>query len=245
MRDSKDYICIALDGLSAEEAFNTAIRLKNHVGLYKIGLELFVSEGPDVVKKFAENNIPVFLDLKFHDIPNTVAGAMRMATRLRVSMINIHASGGPEMISAARDAMDDEANKLGIRAPALLAVTILTSLNQENLERDLLIGASVSQAVEHYARLSKQNGADGVVASPKEIEIIRHACGADFKVVTPGIRPRDSDAGDQKRIMTPGEAVLLGADYLVIGRPILKAQDPIAAAINIADEIEGSRQRIQ
>lgn len=238
MTTGKDKICVALDVNSGNQALAHAKALKGHVGMFKIGLELFVSEGPSIVQEFAGFNLPVFLDLKFHDIPNTAEGAVRAATRLGVAMLNIHAAGGSEMIKIASDAANDEADKLGIKPPVLLAVTVLTSLDGGNLKNDLLINASVADTVKHYALVAQENGAGGVVASPKEIELIREACGDDFKIVTPGVRPASGDLGDQKRVTIPVDAVRMGADYLVIGRPILAADDPVNAATIIAKEID-------
>ena len=180
----------------------------------------------------------VFLDLKYHDIPNTVARAAEVATKLGVYIFDLHTSGGYEMMKAAAEARNKISLDLGLRKPLILGVTLLTSINQEILEKDLGIKRRLEEQVVHLARLAKTAGLDGVVASPREIKGIRKACGEDFIILTPGIRPAGKSFDDQKRIMTPREAIRLGADFLVIGRPIRDAANPVEAAKEILKEME-------
>jgi orotidine-5'-phosphate decarboxylase len=227
-----EQLLVALDVDSAAEARAMADRLRGVVGGFKIGSRLFTSNGPGLVEELASRGDRVFLDLKFHDIPNTVAGAVAAATRLGVWMVNVHASGGRAMMRAARAAADEEAARLSRPAPLLIAVTMLTSLDQEAVKE---IGvASLSDQVERLAALTQASGLDGVVASPQEIALIRRRCGASFAVVTPGIRGVDDVKGDQSRTLTAAGALAAGASYLVVGRPIIAAADPRAAAERIA-----------
>lgn len=232
----KNKIIVALDVDNAEEASLWARRLKDKVGMFKIGKQLFTAEGPDIVRKIRNEGGGVFLDLKYHDIPNTVAAASVEAVRLGASMFNVHASGGFEMMNKTSIAVRDEAKKLGIEKPLLIAVTVLTSMDEEGL-RETGVIAPLTEHVINLAKLAKKAGLDGVVASPHEIEAIKEACGPEFIVVTPGVRPAFASKDDQKRIMTPAEAVKRGADYLVIGRPITKADNPVEAVSLIAEEM--------
>jgi orotidine-5'-phosphate decarboxylase len=200
--------------------------------MFKVGSQLFTSEGPRAVQQLAGLGFDIFLDLKFHDIPNTVAGAVAAAAKLpRVRLVNVHASGGVEMMRAAREAAGS-----GKSRPAVLAVTILTSLDAKALRTIGMLGSPASRATA-LAQLAKRAGMDGVVASAQEVKAIRRACGPKFLIVVPGIRPAATSANDQSRIATPSEAVRAGADYLVVGRPITAARDPRAAALTIANEI--------
>lgn len=234
---AKNRICLALDVDDSQRAITIANSLKDHVGLFKIGSELFTAAGSKIVEEIVSLGAPVFLDLKFHDIPNTVARVARVVTRLGVSMFNIHAAGGAEMIKAAVEAAQDEATQKGFTPPLVLAVTVLTSINDNILQRELLINMPVENFVQHLAIMAQKNGADGVVASPREVHTIREACGEEFRIVTPGVRPVGSSAGDQKRFTTPSMAIKRGSDLVVIGRPILAAADPVSAAKKIAKEI--------
>jgi orotidine-5'-phosphate decarboxylase len=235
--EARRKIIFALDVNGLAEIDRYAEMLAAKVGMFKVGKELFTSCGPAAVKAVQRYGGEVFLDLKYHDIPNTVAKAMLEAARLGVQLTNLHALGGAEMMETAAAAVRKE---FGDERPRLLAVTILTSSTAETL-RDVGIEHPVQDMVVRLAKLAREAGMDGVVASPLEIEPIRAACGADFLIVTPGVRPTFASADDQKRIMTPAEAVAAGADYLVIGRPIAKAADPAAAADMIADEIVAGR----
>jgi len=234
LEEARKKIIFALDVHGLEDIDRWADRLTGKVGMFKIGKELFTSCGPAAVKAVQRAGGQVFLDLKYHDIPNTVASAMLEAARLGVSIANLHALGGAEMMESAASAVHKEFSDA--ERPRLLAVTILTSSTVETL-RQIGIEHSVQDMVVRLARLAKSSGMDGVVASPLEIGLIREACGPDFLIVTPGVRPSFASVDDQKRIMTPAEAVSCGADYLVIGRPIAKAADPVQAADCIANEI--------
>lgn len=212
--------------------------LKDEIKLFKVGKELFTSCGIEAINAIHEHGAKCFLDLKFHDIPNTVANASQIATRSGVFMFNVHASGGLRMMKAARDAVYGEAIKRGLEKPLILAVTILTSLSEEELHSELGMKRSLNEQVVHLANLAKKAGLDGVVASAKEIRLIKDECGDDFRVVTPGIRPSWYGNQDQTRVVTPREAFDLGADYIVIGRPITASADPLESARRIISELE-------
>ncbi|MBW2057925.1 MAG: orotidine-5'-phosphate decarboxylase [Deltaproteobacteria bacterium] len=238
MKQARNRLIFALDVPDLYEAERYLRILRDRVGLFKVGKELFTHAGPRVVEMIGEMGQRTFLDLKFHDIPNTVGGASREATRLNVAMFNVHAMGGPEMMAAAAEGARSAAGETGMEKPAVLAVTVLTSLDSDALK---LVGidTSVEEEVERLARLAQEAGLDGVVASPREIALIRRACGRDFILVTPGVRPAETAKHDQRRVMTPGEALQAGADYLVIGRPIRLARDPVEAVERIVEEMEG------
>ncbi len=231
--EARRKIIFALDVNGLAEIDRYAEMLSGKVGMFKVGKELFTSCGPEAVRAVQRRGGQVFLDLKYHDIPNTVAKAMLEAARLGVQLTNLHALGGAEMMETAASAVRKE---FGDERPRLLAVTVLTSSTADTL-RGVGIDHPIEEMVVRLARLAQGAGMDGVVASPLEIGLIRAACGPDFLIVTPGVRPSFSTADDQKRIMTPAEAVAAGADYLVVGRPIAQAKDPAAAAVLIAEEI--------
>jgi orotidine-5'-phosphate decarboxylase len=224
-----EQLLVALDVDSAPNARFLADQLRGIVGGFKIGMQLFTSAGPAIVEELAGKGDRIFLDLKFHDIPNTVAGAVAAATRLGVWMVNVHASGGSAMMRAAREAADNEAARMSRPAPKLIAVTLLTSMSDQMLP-ELGVTGAVSTHVERLASLAKASKLDGVVASAHEIGLIRLRCGADCSIVTPGIRGAGDEKGDQRRTMSAAEALAAGANYLVIGRPIIAAPDPRAAA---------------
>ncbi len=234
--EARKKIIFALDVHGLDDIDRWADTLADKVGMFKVGKELFTACGPAAVKAVQCRGGQVFLDLKYHDIPNTVASAMLEAGRLGVQLANLHALGGAEMMETAVNAVHKEFSDA--ERPRLLAVTILTSSTVETLQQ-VGIDHSVQDMVVRLARLAKASGMDGVVASPLEIGLIREACGPEFLIVTPGVRPTFASVDDQKRIMTPAEAVSSGADYLVIGRPIAKASDPARAAEAIAAEIVG------
>lgn len=214
-----------------------ARQLRGVADLFKIGKQLFTAEGPQAVRKLAGLGADIFLDLKYHDIPNTVAGAVAAAADLPgVRMVNIHTTGGLAMMRAAREALAGKKNP-----PALLGVTLLTSLDAQALKRVGILGPVASRVVA-LARLAKEAGLDGVVSSPQEVRAIRRACGPKFLIVVPGVRPSSVAAQDQSRIATPAEAIRAGADYLVIGRPITAAKNPHAAALAINEEIAAARR---
>lgn len=229
-----DRIYVALDSPDIDTAVDLARRLQGLVGGVKLGKEFFVANGPQGVRAVTDVGMPLFLDLKFHDIPNTVAGAVHSSLPMGPAMLNVHASGGAAMMRAAREALDAAAQP----RPMLIAVTVLTSLGDDDMT-ELGFANNAEEQVVRMAALTRVCGLDGVVCSPREIRPIRGVCGADFKLVVPGIRPAWAAVGDQKRIMTPADAVRAGADYLVIGRPITAADDPVAAARRIADELVG------
>ncbi len=235
--DPRGKLIFALDvGESLEEALSWVELLSGHVGLFKIGKEAFTFWGPDIVRQVQQRGGGVFLDLKFHDIPNTVARAAEAATDLRISMFNIHASGGKKMMSEAVSATRRFAEKRVLPVPVILAVTILTSLNDQDL-LDIGFRGGMQETVLGLARMAQDAGVSGVVASPQDIAAIKAACGSDFLIVTPGIRGTGAAADDQKRTLTPFEAVALGADYLVVGRPIRLALNPAMEADAIVDEM--------
>lgn len=226
----------ALDMTATRDALALTERLRGAVGGIKLGLEFYMANGAAGVAQLTELGLPVFLDLKFHDIPNTVAGAIRAVAPLKPFITNVHAGGGRAMMVAARDAARESAAKLGVAAPKLIAVTVLTSLNGADLAEVGQPSDTLDQ-VRRLAALTQACGLDGVVCSPQEIAVLRRDLGPDFLLVTPGIRPAWAATGDQKRIMTPAEAVAAGASYLVIGRPITADADPANAARRIQAEI--------
>jgi orotidine-5'-phosphate decarboxylase len=234
--EARKRLIFALDVDAFAEAEKWVRLLHGQVGVFKVGKQLFTRCGPDVVRMVRAEGGEVFLDLKYHDIPNTVAMAGVEACRLGVRMFNVHALGGREMMAKTVAEVDARYPRGSKERPLLLAVTILTSSGEETL-REVGIERPVREMVPRLARLAQEAGMDGVVASPQEVDLIRAACGADFAIVTPGVRPVSAALDDQKRVMTPGEAIAAGADYLVIGRPISAAADPAAAADRILDEM--------
>lgn len=232
----KNPLIVALDVDTTEEAIVLADKLAPYAGAFKVGMQLYNSAGAEVIHRLKEKNASIFVDLKLHDIPNTVAAAARVITRYGVSIINVHAAGGKAMMQAAVEAVREEAAKAGVACPMLVAVTVLTSIDQETLNHELGIPGSVQDRVTAWARMAQEAGLDGVVASPREITAIRQVCGNDFIIITPGVRPAGAAAHDQKRTMTPGEALRLGANYLVVGRPVTAAADPVRAIKSILVE---------
>jgi orotidine-5'-phosphate decarboxylase len=229
MSDPK--IIVALDYPQAQPALDLVARLEPSLCRLKVGKELFTAAGPHLVEQCMQRGFEVFLDLKFHDIPNTTAQACKAAASLGVWMVNVHALGGRRMMEAARDAVAASA-----RPPRLIAVTVLTSMAQEDLA-GIGIAATPAEMVLRLATLAQDSGLDGVVCSAQEAAMLRQHCGSSFCLVTPGIRPADASADDQSRIMTPAAALQNGSSYLVIGRPVTKAADPLLALQNISREI--------
>jgi orotidine-5'-phosphate decarboxylase len=236
-RDPRDHLIVALDVPGLEDAARLLDRLDGAVAFYKIGTQLFTAAGPAAVELVHKRSGFVFLDLKFHDIPNTVASAVREATRMGIFMLNVHASGGSPMLRAAAEAARQAAREFGVKKPLCLAVTVLTSLDRALLQRELNVPLSVEGHALHLAKLAKDAGLDGSVSAPQEIRAIRNALGREWVIVTPGVRPAGSEAGDQARVATPEAAISAGADYLVVGRPITAAPDPKAAATAILEAI--------
>jgi orotidine-5'-phosphate decarboxylase len=227
---ARDRLIVALDVATADEARALVDRLSGKTGMFKVGSQLFTAAGPQLVRDIVARGEKVFLDLKYHDIPNTVANAVREAYLLGVSLLTVHALGGRAMMEAAVGALP----AVGTR---LLAVTILTSHDEESLGA-IGLGGSLSGSVKRLARLAREARADGIVASPHEAALVREACGPDFLIVTPGIRPEGARSGDQARAATPAAAVRAGADYIVVGRPITEAADPVAATEAAVREME-------
>ncbi len=237
---AKDRLIVALDVPDRASALTIVEQLSGLVGMFKIGSQLFTAEGPDLVREIVRGGEKVFLDLKFHDIPNTVAGAVESAARLGVSILNVHTLGGSEMMRAAAHAVGDR-GLLWITRPAVLGVTVLTSMDKADLA-DVGIPSDLSAEVVRLATLAQDSGLDGIVASPHEIRLIRECITAErFIILTPGIRPAWSSKGDQKRIATPADAIRDGADFLVIGRAITDSDNPRAAAERILEEINSKR----
>jgi orotidine-5'-phosphate decarboxylase len=234
---SDPRIIVSLDYPDMARALDLVRRLEPARCRVKVGKELFTCSGPPVVEKLISSGFAVFLDLKFHDIPNTVAAACTAAAGLGVWMLNVHASGGAGMIAAARTAIDQSTHK-----PLLVAVTVLTSMSDQDM-RETGVAATAADQVLKLARLSSKNGADGVVCSAQEASVLRKEFGRDFYLVTPGIRPRGADTNDQQRIVTPGEAISAGSDYLVIGRPITQAKDPLQALLEIEKEVNAALKK--
>ena len=230
----KDVI-IACDFASAAQTFSFLDRFTEEKPFVKIGMELFYAEGPSIVRELKARGHKIFLDLKLHDIPNTVKKSMAVLSSLDVDICNLHASGTIPMMKAALEGLT---RPDGTR-PLLIAVTQLTSTDQESMERDLLIHAPIADVVMHYARNAKEAGLDGVVCSPLEAAKVHEACGKEFLTVTPGVRFADGDIGDQKRVMTPAQAKEIGSDYIVVGRPITAAEDPVAAYRRCVSEFVG------
>ena len=240
----RSSLIVALDFDSLKTALSFAKQVSDLVGMFKIGSQLFTSAGPEAVRQVSQLGTDIFLDLKFHDIPNTVAGAVLAAAALPgVQLVNVHALGGTQMMQAAAQAVSAGV-PMGADRTRLLAVTILTSMDQKSM-RDVGIGGPAQSRVVKLAKLAQAAGVDGVVASVREAKAIRKACGREFLIVTPGVRPKDAKAeskkDDQARTATPFEAIKAGSDYIVVGRPILTAADPRAAAQQIVDEIAAAK----
>ncbi|SFH18413.1 orotidine-5'-phosphate decarboxylase [Desulfotomaculum arcticum] len=237
---SKEKLIVALDVNNRAEAMSLVKELAGVTDFFKVGMELFYSEGVGIVREIAAAGAKVFLDLKLHDIPNTVGRAARVLVRSGASIINVHAAGGGAMMRAAGDSAREEAAKLGLPAPAVVAVTVLTSIDSNAFTREMGYTGAIEDRVRTWALLARESGLDGVVCSPREIKMVRKACGPDFKIITPGIRPAGSDLNDQRRVMTPGEAIKAGASQIVIGRPVTGAPDRCAAAAAILAELSGA-----
>jgi orotidine-5'-phosphate decarboxylase len=236
-KNPKDKLIVALDVDQADRALELFNSLRDYAGIFKIGLRLFTAAGPDIVRQIVSRGGRVFLDLKYHDIPNTVAAAGVEATRLGVSIFNIHASGGSEMMKRTADAVAETAAREGLTKPTVIGVTLLTSIDQETL-RQIGIDDEPPSVVKRLALLAQTSGLDGVVASAHEIKIIREGVPrSGFVIVTPGMRSAGDSSDDQRRFMTVGQAISAGADYVVVGRPILNSESPVKAARMFLQEI--------
>lgn len=234
---AKEKIIVALDVDKVEEALDLTVKLSPYVGMFKVGMQLFYKAGPEVVHRIKDQGVKVFLDLKLHDIPNTVGQAARVLVGLGADIINVHAAGGTTMMKAAATAVRESAAAQKIPVPLVISVTVLTSIDQYTFNHEVGITGDIKDRVRTWSLLTKESGLDGVVASPQEVSVIREACGQGFKIITPGIRPSWAVSGDQKRIMNPADAILRGANYLVVGRPITANQNPVLAAQRIQSEI--------
>lgn len=228
-------VIVALDFPSAQEVYTFLDQFQSEKPFVKIGMELFYAEGPEIVRRIKARGHRIFLDLKLHDIPNTVKSAMRVLSRLDVDMVNLHAAGTIDMMRAALEGL----TRADGTRPLLLAVTQLTSTSEERMQRELLISASMPDTVKKYAQNAQEAGLDGVVCSPLEAALVKEACGPNFAAVTPGIRFADSAADDQSRVMTPARARQGGSDAIVVGRPITRALDPVAAYRRCVEEFIG------
>jgi orotidine-5'-phosphate decarboxylase len=235
--NARDRLIVALDVESANDARRLVSELREFAGAFKVGLQLFTSAGPSFVRELCDARTKIFLDLKFHDIPNTVAKAGIEAARTGVWMFNVHASGGNEMMRAVVSEVSAFCEKQSIRRPKMIGVTVLTSSNQETL-RQVGVEESLAEQVMRLARLAKSSGLDGVVASPQESQLLRAELGSGFTIVTPGVRPINASNDEQKRVMTPSDAIRAGADHLVVGRPITASNNPAIAAQEILQEIK-------
>jgi len=234
---AKDKLIVALDVKTKREATELVDRLKDVVGMFKVGSQLFTTVGPQLVKEIIAAGNNVFLDLKFHDIPHQVAGSATAAAELGVKLFTLHASGGSDMMKSAVDAVAESATRNGTVRSKILAVSVLTSIDATTLEQ-IGFNESPAAAVERLVRLAESSGVDGCVSSPQETAAIRTHTSNSFLIVNPGIRPVSGDEGDQKRVATPATALKAGADYLVVGRPITSAADPVAATIAIIEEMQ-------
>ena len=240
---AEERLIVALDFNSARSAIDMVNRLKDRVKTFKVGSELYTSCGPRIVEELHKRGCRVFLDLKFHDIPTTVAKSVACAAKLGVFMINVHASGGEEMMMKAAESARTESARSGTPQPTLIAVTVLTSMDRNGLKK-LGFDDNITTIVARLARLAKKSGLDGVVSSPDEIAVVRKSAGEDFLIVTPGVRPLWATAHDQKRIATPGEALLRGADYIVVGRPVTGAGNPEVACERIMKEMKEGENHV-
>jgi orotidine-5'-phosphate decarboxylase len=238
-KEAKDFLIVSLDVSSIEKSLVIVEELGDLIGFYKVGLELFTRVGPQVIDILKKREKKVFLDLKLHDIPNTVSGAVNAAIDMEVDILTLHTLGGFEMMEAAQKAVWNKKTE----KPAILGVTILTSLNEAFLQDVLGIEKTLKEEIVDLASIAKSAGLRGVVASAEEVSLIKENCGSDFIVATPGIRPREEEKGDQKRFSTPSDAIDNGSDYLVVGRPIIKAQDMRKAAESIIMEITNGLQK--
>ncbi|ACV63160.1 orotidine 5'-phosphate decarboxylase [Desulfofarcimen acetoxidans DSM 771] len=235
--NTRDRLIVALDVDSPEKAIHLTKLLSPYVGAFKVGMELFNSVGPEIIYTLKKLGANIFVDLKLHDIPNTVARASRVLTSHGADILNVHAAGGKEMMQSAAQAVNKEVLDKGLTRPLVVAVTVLTSISARAFKEEIGFAGEIEDKVVNWAKLAQAAGLDGVVASPQEIRAIRQACGPEFVIITPGIRPSGGAVHDQKRVTTPGEAIAAGATYIVVGRPITENSDPVQAARNIVSEM--------
>ncbi len=240
--DIREKLILALDVDDVASAYNIIEKLAPHIKFYKLGLQLITKDGPRMVMTLRRKGLKIFYDAKFFDIPQTVYNACYEAARLGVNMINVHALGGKKMISYAREAIEKAAEKMQIERPLLLAVTILTSMDNRDLKENLKCNYDIKKMVLTLAKNAKDAGADGIICSPNELKILRKELGDDIIIVTPGIRIKKVKKDDQKRVLTPKEAIRDGADYIVVGRPVLQAEDKLEVIENIFNEIKAGEQ---
>ena len=233
----QERLIVALDVDTLEKAIHLTKLLSPHVGAFKVGMQLYNSVGPEVIYTLKNLGANIFIDLKLHDIPNTVAQASKVLTSHGVNILNVHAAGGKEMMQSAAQAVSQAAQEQGIPRPLVIAVTVLTSISHQVFQEEIGFAGEIEAKVVAWAKLAKEAGLDGVVASPKEIKALRQACGPDFVIITPGIRPSGGAMNDQKRVTTPQEAIAAGATYIVVGRPITACSNPIEAAKSIVSEM--------
>lgn len=241
---ARDRLVLALDVNTMAEAKELVTELKDYVGVFKVGLQLFTSVGPDIIKMIQDEGREIFFDGKFHDIPNTVAKASANLVKHGVTFFNIHTTGGSKMISTTVKLAKETAKSLGLPKPTILGVTILTSFGQRTLTEELLICQNIDDYVGKLAKLGKDSGLDGIIASATDVPKIRKECGEDFIILCPAIRPTWSVVNDQIRVVTPTDAIKMGVDYLVIGRPITSASDKVSAAKLVLDEVEEAIQEL-
>lgn len=237
-QNAKSRLMIALDVDSREKAEEWVHKMKLHVGYFKVGLQLFTLAGAELVRSIRARGGRIFLDVKYHDIPNTVARACESCCSMGIDFVNVHALGGKAMIKAAATALSESSARMRVQKPVLLAVTILTSHDAKSLKDEVGLKGSPEKEVVRLAKMAQAAGAEGVVCSPREIEAVRKACGDKFIIVTPGIRPAGSDKQDQKRTMTAGQAIAKGADFLVVGRPLTTATDPVEVAKAMSEDMQ-------
>ena len=243
LRPYKQKLMIALDVDSREKAEEWVHKLKSHVGFFKVGLQLFTKEGPELVRSIRARGGRIFLDVKYHDIPNTVAKACEAAAGLGIDFVNVHALGGKAMMKAAAESLAATSARMRLPKPRLLAVTILTSHDTRSLRQDVGLKGLPGAEVKRLALAAKAAGCDGVVCSPLEIKIVREACGPAFLIVTPGVRPAGGSKHDQKRTLTAGQALAAGADYLVVGRPVTEAAEPVEAVKALAQDMANCMEK--
>lgn len=243
-KSARDRLVLALDVNTMEEAKKLVYELKDYVGVFKVGLQLFTSVGPDIVKMIQAEGRDIFFDGKFHDIPNTVAKASANMVKHGVNFFNIHITGGSKMISTCLKLSRETAKSCGMPKPVVLGVTLLTSFGQKTLTEELLINCNIDDYVTQLAKVAKESGLDGIIASATDVPKIKKECGEDFIILCPAIRPTWSVVNDQIRVVTPRDAIKAGVDYLVVGRPITAAKDRVSAAKLVIDEMEEAMEEV-